>query len=144
MPTKADPDILARPQGYHRAYLPEQDRRARVLASAAFDPATQSLLVTASISNLGSRSFHGLGDFHHRYAVYVVADLYDAPQTMRTVVLGLLDRSILPGETVRYAATARVGDGFLPVRARIYLVQAPEGLFQADGESGVPVTIIVR
>jgi hypothetical protein len=140
-PCPPDPAILAWPQGRHQGPLPRDDRRVRVEATAVYAGRSRTLTVTATLRNLGSRSLHGLGDYFHRHAVFLVAELTDAAGARHNAALGRLVRSIAPGETLTQQGSGHLPPGFVPRLARVSLFQPPAGEFALESAAVVPVTV---
>lgn len=136
-----DPVLLSRPQGRHLASLPAADRRAEIRTNARFARSSHVLKVDAVIRNLGGRPLHGLGDFSHQGAVFLVARVTDAAEATTFVPLSRLDRSIAPGETVAQHGEARLAPGPEPRRVEAVLVQAPNGKFTVTPDTSVPVRL---
>ena len=136
-----DPAALDIPQGRHRTPLPANDRQADVRALAASDPDSRRLRVDAVIRNLGDAPLHGLGDFSHRGAVFLMAGVYDAHGRRSDVPLGRLEHSLVPGATLVQHAEAQLPPGLAPWRVEAFLVQSPNGVFTGPARPATPVRL---
>jgi hypothetical protein len=136
-----DAATLARPQGRHTTSLARPDRLADIQAVATYSAGSRLLGVAAAIRNAGSQPLHGLGDFSHRHAVFLVAEVYDDRGVKTDVPLGRLEQSIAPGGTLSQQVAAALPPGLVPQRVRVVLVQAPAGGFAVTPAESVVVRI---
>ncbi|WP_428560159.1 MAG: hypothetical protein ACP59X_15920 [Solidesulfovibrio sp. DCME] len=136
-----DPKQLSRPQGRHLRPLSPADRRVAIRAEASFAQGSRTLRLDAAIRNLGHSALNGLGDYSHRGAVFLVAEVYDATGHRTTVPLTRLDRSIRPGETVTQHGETVLGNGLEPKRLAAALIQAPDGVFSVTADAPIALRL---